>query len=332
MSFRTKIIKIDSSKVNRYFNPYHTNFSFLVDPAISITQKDVIVYSLLNVWIPYSFYAVNQYNQNIDISICNDSVVTNTSYAIPQGNYNTYDFAKLLNSLLGNQFVFTYNKFNNTFSISFSSTTKNPKDSATFLFATGLNAITSCKKLLGCLQVDQQISTGTYMNTGMVLMNDIAYFQIKSDIGNADNIITGDENESLLEIIPVSSEPLSYISYAPFQPNKFLLHNNNLTEIKIALLDNYGRDVNLNGIPFLLTLKIDIISSEEAGLTRITSRSEMDKLNEDQDDEQTLTNLEILHRHPGIINIPINTPPIDVTDFLEYRLILDELKKIKKKK
>lgn len=323
--YRSKLIKIDSSKCERYFNSFQTNFSFTIDPTISVLTDEVIIYSLINAWIPYSFYAINQYNQYLDIQMCFNNIVTNSTFIIPSGNYNVYDLAKVI-ALSNNRLSITYNKINNTYTFIYTSPSAN--DYLTILFSTGLNSHRSSYKLLGFSESDEKFMANTSYVSGMLLMNDIAYFQIKSDLGNSDNIITGDEHTSLLEIIPISSEPLSYISYAPYQPNKFMLHNNSLTEIKIALLDNYGRDVDLNGISFLLTIKIDILSSENAGLTKkITSREEMESHN-----QQKQTNLEIIRNQPSIISMANENSQLSVNDYLEYQILKQELMKVKKTK
>ena len=348
MPFKSKIIKIDSSKASQFFNAYQTNFLFTIDPPITVTNDEVIVYSLVNAWIPYSFYSVNQYNQYLDVRIVratvaplNMSVIQNVytkTIIIPAGNYSTYDFAKTLASLLNasysgvanmsaTQFTVTYNKINNTFAIGYASslTTAGSRYYAQLMLQTGAHASVSCRKLLGCPMQDITIDSGTTLATNLVVMNDLAYFQIRTDIGESNTIITGDDQGNLLEIIPVSSEPLSYISYSPFQANKFLLHNTSLNVIRIGLVDNYGRDVDLNGIPFLLTIKIDVVSAEEAGLPLAIGRNA-----DDFEGQQAETNLQIIGKDPRLIARATDQEPLSVADLIEYRLIQKELANIKK--
>jgi hypothetical protein len=179
---------------------------------------------------------------------------------------------------------------------------------------------------MGCSTNDLLISPS--VSTGIIFMNDIAYFQIKTDIGESNTVITGDDLGNLLDIIPVSSEPLSYISYSPFQPNKFLLHNTNLNGIKIALIDNMGRDVNLNGVPFLLTIKIDLVTPEEAGIPKSLGR-DAEEVQEFQG-QQGKTNLQIISENPSIIARPAEQNPLSLSDWIEYNLINKELAKVNK--
>ena len=332
MTFKTKLIKIDSEKASQYLNEYKTNFLFTVDPPICVGNDEVIVYSLLNAWIPYSFYSVNQYNQYLDVSTTVNTSYNQHTIIIPSGNYSAYDFAKVVTSELNeafgythNEFKIVYNKINNTFSIYFQ-VASDSHAQAKFHFSTGPNSRRSCHKLMGCSTNDLLISPS--VSTGIIFMNDIAYFQIKTDIGESNTVITGDDLGNLLDIIPVSSEPLSYISYSPFQPNKFLLHNTNLNGIKIALIDNMGRDVNLNGVPFLLTIKIDLVTPEEAGIPKSLGR-DAEEVQEFQG-QQGKTNLQIISENPSIIARPAEQNPLSLSDWIEYNLINKELAKVNK--
>ena len=151
----------------------------------------------------------------------------------------------------------SYNKINNTFLIK----TVLSNTSSIFRFHSGPNASTSCHIFLGLPDLDTIINTDPF-ESGFITMNDIYYLQIRTDIGSSDNIVTSDGADGLLEIIPVSDQPLHFISYQPSNPSKFLLQSSTLYSINIALSDNKNRPVDLNGIPFLLTIRVDVIDSE----------------------------------------------------------------------
>ena len=324
--YQSKILKIDSSKASIYYNQFKTSFSFNVSPPISVSNDQVLIYSLTNAWIPYSFYAVNKYNQYLDVSETINGIVTNRTVIFPAGNYSAYDWSKTFTTYMTTSTIIysvSYNRNNNRYTIS-----TGPNTSSRFLLGSGPNASISCNKLLGLDKVDTLINNVGLLS-GLVTMNDIYYFQIKTNIGDSASFITADESDSILEIIPVSSEPLSFISYAPFQPNKFFLHSNSLTEIRIGLVDNYGRDVNLSNIPFMLTIKIDVIDPAEAGFSNSKGRGD-----EMVPDEQK-TNLELILENPGLINkaTPTNTnSEININDLIEYNLINQMLNKVRRKK
>ena len=329
-TYKSKIIKIDSSKASTYYNAFQTNFSFTVDPAISVDNDELIVFSLLNVWIPYSFYSVSKYNQYLDVTETIGTVTSSRTVILPAGNYSAYDWAKTvmtcLNTTQGIQYSIVYNRNNNRYSISTIANT-----SSILLFHSGPNALNSCCKLLGFSNVDTVINNMGVLS-GCITMNDIYYFQIKTNIGDSNTFITGDENDSLLEIIPVSAEPLSFISYTPFQPNKFLLRNSSLHDIRIHLVDNYGRDVNLQNIPFLLTIKIDMISHADAGLAKPVGRADAPEEDYNKSRLQLLTEQQMQQEDIITTIESQRDPAMNLKDFLEYQLLDKMLRKVNKKK
>ena len=89
-----------------------------------------------------------------------------------------------------------------------------------------------------------------------------------------------------------------------------------------CLPPNYNRIVDLNGIPFLLTIKIDIIDSIENGMHVGNGRDDMV-----HDHEKT--NLEYFMENPALVQPPTT---INIQDLVEYNLIQKMLRKVKKNK
>ena len=92
MKYESKILKIDSSKEPTYYNSYGTSFLFICDPPITVQNEDVIIYSLLNVWIPYSFF-IGLINI-INIWIYQKQYLVWLTFTIQAGNYDAYTFGK----------------------------------------------------------------------------------------------------------------------------------------------------------------------------------------------------------------------------------------------
>jgi hypothetical protein len=89
-----------------------------------------------------------------------------------------------------------------------------------------------------------------------------------------------------------------------------------------------GRDVNLNGVPFLLTIKIDLVTPEEAGIPKSLGR-DAEEVQEFQG-QQGKTNLQIISENPSIISRPAEQEPLSLSDWIEYNLINEELAKVNK--
>jgi hypothetical protein len=326
-SFRTKILKLDSSKATRYDNEYQTACLFQFD-EISCRGDESLVYSLLNASIPYSWHSVNKYNQYLDIEEKINNVSTNRIIIIPAGNYSSVELAKTLTQLLTTQnpagglvYNITYNKINNRFLINITT----PNATAIFKFGTGENANESCYKLLGCLKIDLLINNVPFLSTNSVIMNDITFLQIKSDLGN--NIVSSSNEDNIFEIIPINTQPYSYISYAPYQPNKYLLNQSSINTVSIELVDNENRPINLNGLSFLITIKLVIIDKAQHNIP-IGVDPRMQQPSEEK------TNLQVLEENPGIINIPQPYDPDRTTtlsDLIEYNIIKEMLNEFKSK-
>lgn len=318
--FKTKILKIDSSKAKVYYNEEKTSFQFQLEQAISVTSAESIVYSLVSAYIPFSFYSVNFHNNMLDVEENIGSNTTTRSIEIPQGNYSSIEYARTIMGLLNTatiKYDISYHKISNTFSIR----TVLPNTSAIFKFDSGPNAKRSCHIFLGLPDADTIINNEPFQ-TGLITMNDIYYLQIRTDIGSSDNIITSDGSDGLLDIIPVADQPLNFISYNPINPSKFLLQSNTLYAVNIGLTDNKGRSVDLNGIPFLLTIRIDVIDSAEHNIAVAQGREELDG-------NPQKTNLEMFIENPALINPPQH---LNLSDLREYQLIKDMLSKVKKNK
>ena len=320
-SFKTKVLKLDSSKATQYNNEYKTNCLFQFD-EISCRGDESIVYSLLNASIPYSWNSVNKYNQYLDIEEKINNVSTTRTIVIPAGNYSSVEFGKTLNQLLTTQNIvynISYNKINNRFLI----TIQTANATAIFKFGTGENAKESCYKLLGCLKNDLLINNSPFLSTNSIIMNDITFLQIKSDLGN--NIVSSSNEDNLFEIIPINTQPYSYICYSPYQPNKYLLNQSSINTVSIELLDNEGRPMNLNGLSFLLTIKLVIIDRTQHNLP-ITMDPRLQQTEEK-------SQLQVLEENPGIINIPQPFDPDRTTlsDLIEYNIIKEMLNEVKNK-
>lgn len=319
MSFKTKILKLDSSKSKKYYNKEKTSFEFQLENSISVTNNESIVYSLVNAYIPYSFYSLNDNNNYLDVSETINNLTTTRSIQIQPGNYSAYELSRVLMGLLNTSTIsynIVYNKPSNTFTIYTASITT----TSIFLFETGEHSEKSCHLFVGLPKSDTIINHDQFQ-TNMINMNNIYYLQLKSDIGSSNNYLTSDNNDGLLDIINVSDAPLNFISYSPTNPSKFLLHSNTLNSINIALQDNNNNPLDLNGIPYMVTLRIDIINSEEHNIAVAMGRHNMSNVNK--------TNLEMIMEQPDIV-YPATS--VNISDMIEYNIIQRMLKKVKRSK
>lgn len=315
----SKIIKIDSSVASSYNNIYMTSFDYNLKNQISLNPNQNMTYSVLNASIPYSFQAVNKYNQYLDIK---ENNVIRTEI-ISAGNYSALEYASQLKILLNksNNYIYNviYNKTSNKFIITCS-------NESYFLFKTGPNKNESIYKFLGSEKDDILINSNGWASVNSIIMNEIYYLQIKTDLGNFLYSSSTDlDGDNIMEIIPINCIPLGIILYNPTNIIKYNLSSKNISNIKISLCDNYGHELNLNGVPFLLTIKIDIFQNNKY----INAR---DSISNEITDEYK-TNIQYFVENPSSLIIPKQQDEMNnYLNFIEYKFIKQMLKELKKSK
>ena len=323
-SLNVHLLKIDSSTSQTYYNSYKTAFLYTLSEAISVTGGHSIIYSLISATIPYSFYGLNKYNNMLDLKETLGGVELGVrSIAIPFGNYDAISFSKVLMQYLNTttvKYLVNYNKISNKFQIK----TVTVDLVSTFLFDTGINKVNSCFSFVGCPKNTDVIFNNEYIETGMITMNDIYHLQIKSDLGSQ-NVITSDSVDNILEIIPINNNPLGFIHHTPYIQTKYLLSQTNLQNIRIELTDNYNRPIDLNGIPFLLNIKCEIIKNTVYDVpTGVDPRQSSTSSNAIEQ-----TPLERIIENSSIIDRP---SPIDLNSLVEINIIQKMIQELSMKK
>lgn len=284
----SNIIKIDSSQAINYYNDYKTSFQAKFD-EINCDTDQYILYNLISISIPYSFYSCNNSNNVLDLIEISNSITTHRTILMEHGNYSTSDFSKkLLEELNGvNQIVYyiVYLKIPNRYHISV-----NNGSSCIMLFNTGANRNRSIHNFLGFSSIDVTInSSNPVISNQCVVMNEIYYLQLKSDLGTQ-TMLMSDGTDSILDIIPVASIPYSIINYSPINQQKFTYSNRSLSSISISLLDNLGNDIDLNNVSYYMTFNIEI------------HHRDIDV----NDPRESKSNLEIFYDDPTLLNKDIN--------------------------
>lgn len=216
-------------------------------PYISCPSNFYINISLVNATIPFSFYQINQYNNQITIQYTGFDPV---NYFIPHGNYNANQLAAWINLNIPN-FVCTYNAITNKF-----------KFVSTQGQFTILTSQTTARELLGLNTLSDVYNisaAGILTSYYAVNLASVRSIQIRTNY-NTGNITTLEANTmNDLGSIPVLTLPNSLITYT--NPNAFRtnLYINEINNIQIQLLTQDGIPLDLNGQYFNMTLQIDII-------------------------------------------------------------------------
>ena len=301
--FKSKLIRIDSSMASEYINEYKTSFIYSFD-NITTEPNESIVYSLLSISIPYSYYSTNRNNQYLDIHETINGVSSTVNIIMPAGNYTAITYATTLLSEINTThitYAIIYNKTQNRYIISIVT----PNCSAVLLFRTGENHDTSNYKFLGFDKVDIHISNTPILSSNCVTMSDIYYLQLKTDLDSTTTLIS-DGFDGILETINIPTQPYSMLQHTPIEINRYLLPQKSLRSINMSLLDNFNNDINLNGLPFYCVIKIEIINNEEYKL--ITPQGRDSKISHDE--------------APFVPSNAIQVPrPVNISDLIDYNNI-----------
>ena len=213
-------------------------------PLIEIPDGFHIYLSVVSCLIPFSFYNINNSNNNLYYSF-DGSTMSNLT--IPIGNYNVNDLVKYFKSNMTG-FAISYNQTSNK--LTFTHYVNN------FMFMSN----STCLSILGFNDNTTVISTSLSLTS----INCVNVYNIKTIQVNS-NLITYNINKvqrnnyCILCSIPVSSQPFSLIEYinrTNFRTNLFL---NRLQKLKIKLTDDNGNLIDLNGCHYTMTLQLDVI-------------------------------------------------------------------------
>lgn len=236
-------IFLNSKTANKYLGGFTSNCVFNL-PLIVLPRHSRIYLSVQTASIPFSFYNVDYFNNKLVYSV-NDG--PDIIIEIPQGNYTSTSVKNYLTSVMTG-FTITYTTLNNTFTFTHVSNDFQFKSSST------------CMEILGFDEND------TYNSSSRVLtsVNSINLFTIRNIYITSNNLSLNNVNNStpnvanILASIPLTSGANSIITYVNTNNVKSIVNDiKNFTILQIALTDQDGDILDLNGCHWSMTLQID---------------------------------------------------------------------------
>jgi hypothetical protein len=236
-------IYLHSANADKYYNNSVSDCEFLL-PPIEIPDGFHIYLSVQNVSIPYSFYNINSSTNKLSYTL-NNSVIILT---LINGNYNITQLVTYLTSIMSN-FTITYNIITNKLTFVHS----------TYDFT--FNNASTCLLMLGFTSLISYTSS----SLSLISVNCVNIQSIKR-INLASNLITYNINKSttnnysILCSVPVNKPSFSVIEYNNLNNFRTNLFINNISTIKIKLIDENGNLIDLNGCHFCVTIQLDIES------------------------------------------------------------------------
>lgn len=215
-------------------------------PIIGVPPDSYIHLSVVNAIIPYSFYNINSYNNVLKYNLI--GVEQQFVINVPVGNYNIVQLVSYLNTHMGNDMVVTYNSIPNKLTFSNANT-------AFALIHT---------ELLRMCGFEDGYSSG-YVSTvtppHCVNLYYVTNINVETNLMtyNICNISTLSTSSSILANIPIITSPAGIIYYDNTSQYKTNLYVGELSVLRIRLLDNNGRTIDMNGVDYTMTLQIDSV-------------------------------------------------------------------------
>jgi hypothetical protein len=250
----------NSDKLEIHLSSRHADFSYGTCAyewylnQIRVPDNHYIQMGVADANIPRSWYDINEHNCVLHYVQYDNSLVTmsdNLLY-IPLGNYTANELRSYLYTNMTNMDSITYNELTNTFTFAnstynfmFVSATSTILDILGFTSTPAIDGFT--KSYLGVLTSDKAVN-----------MNFTSCICVRSNFSTR-NVQTYSRSQDLLCAIPCDAQPNDIIFWKNSRDYKMNLFTSTLDKIVIRLTDMEGRELNLNGLNFTMTLELQCL-------------------------------------------------------------------------
>ena len=242
MSSEVLEIYINSRTASQYYDGMISNALYTL-PHIEIKQDEKAYVCIKNAVIPYSFYNINNTNNELNYLLNGASL----SITLVNGNYNINTLRAHIVELLGANWSITY--IAKTNKLEFVHT----------LHEFSFLSSSTCFELIGF------IDDVTYASISRYLISNISInlFTIKNIYVCSDNFIlnnvdSNNHNKSnIICSVPVNGSVNSILFYN--DKSKHLVHKlTNITNFKLTLTDEDGALIDFNNVNYSITIEITI--------------------------------------------------------------------------
>lgn len=258
----SKIIYIRSQDASNYIDSeLTTGFIIFLNDPIRCNEDEMMLISLNSAEIPYSFYNIDYRNKYLNIieSQTDGTLPFNISIIIPEANYNAYEFASTLQTLLNTntqhniQYTVTYdkklNKFNylihkNNHKVIFSF---NNDDSPYIQMGFNKNTIYTAFHdiILQSINSIQMFNNhALYIRTNLVTNN----------ISSSTNSFT-----DILQKITINTNPNGIITHIPINSHDNLVDIKTFNNIEIRITDEDNKLIDTQGLHFEMSILIKFV-------------------------------------------------------------------------
>ena len=231
---------------------YKSNVAFFFKDVLKLKKNTIEMrVSVVNAEFPVSWYLINEYNNNISITIGGNTI----NYTFPVGNYNVNTFIDKWVSYFGANWALTYNKYTNIFQWSY--------NGGTFIFSDN-NGMNSLFSVIGFDKGNSYTSSGNAL-TAIYPFNfyNITRLNIKSSTFNLKNVDSNNRGQTrTICSVPVNANQFGgMVYYNNFSHYKSIFKNDHLQNITIIeIQDDFKNYIDFNNLDWTITLQIDLVN------------------------------------------------------------------------
>lgn len=214
---------------------------------------------------PISYYLFHSENRKLTLRVIGDSSDVTVTRLLTIQNYNLPELITELNSQFATQSDFTFTASYNTQKSRVTFTVE-PRGSNSSITEISLISPTTCHKPLGFDLNELSVSSGasqTLTANNSFNLNRTMNIYVESPSFLTGNLDSYGNASRVLHKYQVDRSFGQIIHYQPAIDEKYVLSNENIQNIAIEILDDDGFELNLNGLPFHLSLRFDFVVQEE---------------------------------------------------------------------
>ena len=224
-------IYLNSKYANKYVNNTTANCIFHL-PNIEVDKDEKAYINVKSAVIPFSWYNVNSTNNKLDILVDN---INTYNIEIPFGNYNINQLIAYIHSQIA------------TFSVDDKNLILN--------YSPQTNKIT----FTNTLKTFQLLNTSTCFSEICINLFVVRQIYVASDNFILNNINANNPSDSnILASISVTGNPNSIIHYSNTTSKHLIHHLNNISNLRIQLVDQDGDLLELNNVNWSITIELII--------------------------------------------------------------------------
>lgn len=261
-SIGSKLLFINSEKIpsNQFKSATKTYFTIELDHPIECNEEEFILLSLYSCSIPNTWYSTRETENRLMITVIDglleyhyDIVITPGNYTIKQIYSEIISQLTILNTQFSSILSFSYVPQTNRTMVTF--TSSDYADSVILKFSSS-----SMAKTLGFTNQDVTLSgSQSITSPNMIMIYDIYSVFLRTNFGTQSYNELG-RITNILERIPVSNQNSVTYYQAGIMQHKTILSQKSIKSFDLYLTTHDELEMlDLNGMPFELCLKFDIV-------------------------------------------------------------------------